>query len=177
MKKILLAAVVALASFTAKAQVWVGGNVGFGVANVSDVDVTLFTILPEIGYKLNDNWDLAIKIGDEYTKVEDEDAANAFVVNPYARYTFYKTGKVGFFLNMGFGIKTGDFYDSNFGKAYADETAWNVSIAPGVKFDASDKVSFVATIGALGYKACGDDHVFGLNVNGNDLQFGCIYNF
>lgn len=170
-------AVMAVAAMTADAQIWLGGQVGFQAGEVNDLNVTQYQLLPEIGYKLTDRWDMACRIGIDYSKVEHSESASAFVFNPYARYTFYQTGKVGFVLDMGFTIKTGDFYDSAIGKTYGDETAWGFGIAPGVKYAASDKVTFVATVGGLGYHAAGDDHAFGLTANGNALQFGCYYNF
>jgi len=173
MKKLILSAVVALASMTANAQIWIGGELGFNYHNndATDASVTTFTVAPEIGYTLNDKWDLAIKLGDQYTSPDPGDSQNAFFVNPYARYTFYKTGKVGFFLDGGFSIKTGDF------DGYDDETQFGVGIRPGVKFAASDNVTFVASFGGLGYTKVGDISDFGFNVNGNGLTFGCYYSF
>lgn len=187
MKKMILAALVAVCSLSANAQVWIGGQVGFATANYDnaidildvegDKSVTTFNITPEIGYTLNDKWDIAMQIGYNYSKVEDCDALGAFTVAPYARYTFANSGKVGFFLDMGFGIQTGDFYSNALGKAYEDETAWHVGVRPGIKFAASDKVTLVATTGFLGYQAAGDDDAFGFNVNGNNLQIGAYYSF
>ena len=170
MKKIILTALVAIASITANAQVWVGGQLGFSVTNPNDdadKNLTEFTIAPEIGYSLSDKWDIAIALGDKYSKPEDFDATNDFFVNPYARYTFFQTGKVGFFLDGGFRIQAGD-----------SPTQWGVGLRPGVKFAASDKVTFVASFGGLGYKKVEDEYSkFGFNVNGNALQFGCYYSF
>ena len=169
MKKIILTALVAIASITANAQVWVGGQLGFSVTNndATDKNFTEFTIAPEIGYSLSDKWDIAIALGDKYSKPEDIDATNDFFVNPYARYTFFQTGKVGFFLDGGFSIQAGD-----------SPTQWGVGLRPGVKFAASDKVTFVASFGGLGYKKVEDEYSkFGFNVNGNALQFGCYYSF
>lgn len=169
MKKIILTALVAIASITANAQVWVGGQLGFSVTNndATDKNLTEFTIAPEIGYSLSDKWDIAIALGDKYFKPEDFDATNDFFVNPYARYTFFQTGKVGFFLDGGFSIQAGD-----------SPTQWGVGLRPGVKFAASDKVTFVASFGGLGYKKVEDEYSkFGFNVNGNALQFGCYYSF
>jgi len=167
MKKIILTALVAVASFTANAQVWLGGEVGFTTSDHNDVNTTYFSIMPEIGYSLSDKWDIAVKVGYESAKVENMDAVDHFVVNPYARYTFYTTGKVGFFLDGGFSVKT------NVG----DETAWGIGIRPGVKFAASDKVTLVAHLGGLGYEKCGDDSSFGLGVSGNGLGLGLYYAF
>ena len=170
MKKIILTALVAIASITANAQVWVGGQLGFSVTNPDNdaaPSLTEFTIAPEIGYSLSDKWDIAIALGDKYSKPEDFDATNDFFVNPYARYTFFQTGKVGFFLDGGFSIQAGD-----------SPTQWGVGLRPGVKFAASDKVTFVASFGGLGYKKVEDEYSkFGFNVNGNALQFGCYYSF
>jgi len=179
MKKMILAALVAVCSLSANAQVWVGGQVGFAVAHddASDVNVTTFNITPEVGYTLSDKWDIAMQIGYNYSKKEDQDAFGAFTIAPYARYTFANSGKVGFFLDMGFGIQTGDFYSNALGKNYYDETAWHVGVRPGIKFAASDKVTLVATTGFLGYQAAGDDNAFGFNVNGNNLQLGAYYSF
>ena len=178
MKKIILTALVAIASITANAQVWVGGQLGFSVTNndATDKNLTEFTIAPEIGYSLSDKWDIAIALGDKYSKPEDFDATNDFFVNPYARYTFFQTGKVGFFLDGGFSIKTGDITVDDV--TLEDETMFGVGIRPGVKFAASDKVTFVASFGGLGYKKVEDEYSkFGFNVNGNALQFGCYYSF
>ena len=184
MKKFILTAIVAVAAMTANAQIWVGGQLGYQFSKydndvTGDLKVNQFTILPEIGYSLNDKWDIALQIGDEYQSVKvgngKAESMNAFVVAPYARYTFYKTGKVGFFLDGGFSIKTGDFSEE--GIDFEDETMFGVGIRPGVKFAASDKVTFVASFGGLGYRGVGDFSQFGFNVNGNALQFGCYYSF
>ncbi len=184
MKKFILTAIVAIAAMTANAQVWVGGQFGYQFSKLDndvtgDVKVNQFAILPEVGYSLNDKWDIALQIGDEYQSVKvgngKAESMNAFVVAPYARYTFYKTGKVGFFLDGGFSIKTGDFSEE--GIDFEDETMWGIGIRPGVKFAASDKVTFVASFGGLGYKSVGDFSQLGFNVNGNALQFGCYYSF
>lgn len=63
MKKIVLTALVAVCALTANAQAWFGGSVGF---NMYDNDgenketETNFEIRPEIGYSLNENWDIAV---------------------------------------------------------------------------------------------------------------------
>lgn len=176
MKKLILTAVVALAAMTANAQVWVGGGLGFSQRNYDDSmfkpDETTFYISPEVGYTLNDKWDLAIALGDVYKKTDPGDSCNDFFVNPYARYTFFKTGKVGFFVDGGFSITAGD-----------SPTEWSVGLAPGVKFAASDKVTFVAKFGFLGYTKAEDQYdEFGFEFNGNGplgggLMFGCYYSF
>lgn len=179
MKKIILTAIVAVAALAANAQVWVGGSFGAGWTNIrnNDQTVTQFEILPEIGYSLSENVDIAIALGDSYTKLTDHKAANSFVVEPYARYTFFNTGKVGFFVDGVATLKTGDLvslYD-----VYENSTEWGVRLRPGMKFAASDKVTLVASLGGLGFNRNCEANInkFGFNANGNNLNFGVYYAF
>lgn len=182
MKKFLVAAFMAVFAMTANAQFWIGGQAGLGFQNYKNsADITRFTIAPEVGYALNDKWDIAIAIGDEYSKAENSDAMNAFSVNPYVRYTFAKTGKVGFFLDGGFKLTAGDiYYDNN---ALNDATQWGLSIQPGVKFAATDKLTLVAKLGGIGYRHTQDDSKvykcseFGVNANTYALSFGAYFAF
>ena len=117
MKKIILMAAFAVASVAASAQVYVGGGLGFSsdkAAHPEGVEVkakNTIKILPEVGYKLKDKFDGAVKIG--YAHGEngsnmmgfdipgDYDYANAFILNPYVRYTFAKAGDFSFFADGG----------------------------------------------------------------------------
>ena len=109
MKKIILTALVAVASLSANAQVWLGGSLGFGHENVKDTSKeTTFTIAPEVGYKLNDNWDIAIGLGFGFENYDPEKGVQikttSISVNPYARYTFAKAGIASFFVDGGFNV-------------------------------------------------------------------------
>ena len=181
MKKILLAACFALASTAMQAQVWLGGSLGLNFQSADEVDMTTFTIAPEIGYKLNDKWDIAIGISEAYTNVNPDKgkstSTNFFSVNPYARYTFASTGKVSFFLDGGFIVGTGDYYYD--GDSYDDETSWGIGIRPGIKVDLTEHVALVARLGYFGYKHEGGPDVssFGLCIDNNNISFGAYYAF
>ncbi len=184
MKKMILAALVAVASISANAQVWVGGSLGFNYnKNADDVKTTTFSIAPEVGYTLSDKWDIAIALEETNISQKDGDSMNTFAVNPYARYTFFQTGKVGFFLDMGFNVATSNgIYAGGIVRELDDNTTeFGIGVRPGVKFAASDKVTFVASLGQLGYRQIknGDakDNTFGLNVDGSALKFGVYYAF
>ncbi len=189
MKKIILTALVAVASLSANAQVWLGGSLGFNyekesVKHGGDASNTTFTIAPEIGYSLSDKWDIALALNESLISVKDGDTMNTFSINPYARYTYYTTGKVGFFLDFGFSVGTTNLgLDDNglIAKSKDNATTWGIGVRPGVKFAASDKVTFVASLGGLGFKQykLGDykDSNVGFNVDGNALKFGVYYAF
>ncbi len=176
MKKMLLTAVVALMTLTASAQVYVGGQVGFW-RNHSQNE-TQFTIAPEVGYNLSDNWAIGIALGYNYAYNElgVGDKWNGLKVNPYARYTFAKFGPVNLFADGGFEFETGKYKG---GKAGND---WGVGIKPGVAVNLTDKLSFVSHVGFLGYRdsndygAKGDDGL-GCFLDATDVTFGLYYNF
>lgn len=177
LKKLFLAAAFVACSLGANAQVWMGGSLGldFFKFDGADKTQTTFSIKPEIGYTLDEKWDLAIGLGfSSISNYECEDGFNftEFVVAPYARYTFAKTGKVGFFVDGGvdLGINKPKGGDSN--------TSLWVGLRPGVKFAASDKITLVAHLGSFGYKSMQDTYSdFGLNVDNNALSLGMYWSF
>ena len=181
MKKILLTALVAVSALAANAQVWVGGSLGYQHQDVDGADATklnTFTIAPEVGYSLSDKVDLALQISFRSEKVGKADASTNFQVNPYVRYTFFQTGAVGFFVDGGFQITT-----SNADGAKAE---FGIGLRPGIKFAASDKVTFVARMGYLGYvmnrsefngaRFTDKAKTYGLGLD-NAISFGLYYNF
>ena len=199
MKKMILAALVAVASLSANAQVWVGGEVGFS-AGKTTVDGTKFgagadfNLIPEIGYTLNDKFDIAVAIGIAHANGNGKaytgtigkfDAGgkgigdynrNAFTLNPYIRYKFAQAGDFTFFVDGGFSY-TMIHYSGN------DDNAnqWGLGFKPGIAYNISDKVSLVAHIGRLDYNFFkqGDvkNNEFNMGVSGNALSFGAYVSF
>ena len=188
MKKMILTALVAVASLAANAQVWVGGEVGFS-ADKSTYDGEKYQnsasvkILPEIGYTLNDKFDIAVLIGLEHGNSRNLDAEpeyetnfNSFVLNPYVRYKFVKSGDFTFFVDGGFGYKY-----THWSKVDDNRNSWFIGIKPGIAYNLSEKVSFVAHVGDLSYSFAkqGKDKYnrFGIGANGNDLTIGAYVSF
>ena len=100
MKKILLSLAALALAATVKAQVWIGGEVGFTTnhTNGSGHTALELNIAPDIGYSLSGNFSVAIALG--YSHSSDVDGSkygmpgmtlsnvNAFSINPYTCYTF-----------------------------------------------------------------------------------------
>ena len=198
MKKMILAALVAVASLSANAQVWVGGEVGFSAGKTTNNGTKFgsgadFNLIPEIGYTLNDKFDIAVAIGiahnngngkayagtegyDAYRMVLDDVNRNAFTLNPYVRYKFANAGDFTFFVDGGFSY-TMIHYSGN------DDNAnqWGLGFKPGIAYNISDKVSLVAHIGRLDYNFFkqGDikNNEFNMGVSGNNLTFGAYVSF
>lgn len=187
MKKFILAAFVAVAALTANAQLWVGGEIGFNAAKSTAHGNTLaksnkFVVAPEVGYKLNDKFDVAVLIGYSHAKNNklfnyDQNYVNGngFVINPYVRYTFAKAGDFSFFADGGFGYAL--LHESGMKSA----NAWEIAVKPGIAYALSDRVSLVAHVGAAGWQFVkhGDVKTNGweCGVNGNNISFGAYVNF
>lgn len=159
MKKIILAAFVAVSALSANAQTWIGGEVGFNSSTTkvlgNKVTATQFTVAPEVGYKLNDNIDLAVKVAYGHAahtdnilgaEIDDFERANAVEVNPYVRYTFAKVGALSFFVDGGVDYTT--IHVKNFDK---NANSFGVGFNPGLAYGLSEKTTLVAHIGDLSY--------------------------
>lgn len=180
MKKLFSLIAVAFVAMSVNAQVYVGGSLGIDAwssqKNAGDRSETTFTILPEVGYNLNDEWAVGTVIGyvsDKWVGVNGI-SESAFTFNPYARYTYLKAGKVSLFVDGGVDFTT------------ASKADWNelaIGLKPGLAVSLSDNISFVSHLGFIGYDVLnpdGDDNntsKFGLDLDGNNLTFGLYFNF
>lgn len=177
MKKVFVVAVVAMMSFAASAQVWMGGSLGLNFTTPKGGEtVTTFSIAPEIGYTLNNNWDIAIALNESFVAYDDI-FANSISVEPYARFTFAKAGIASFFVDGGFGIGATEI-GADGTKLNSAATEFYIGLRPGVKVALSEKVGLVAKLGFIGYEQVTNRYSsFGFNVNNNSLTFGMYWNF
>ena len=110
MKKFFLGLAISVISISANAQVYVGGGLGFSSvkeAHHEDVDVdtkTTFSLVPEIGYQLDEKLAVGVGLGYSHSKYGDL-KGDAFSIEPYARYTFAKLGNVDLFIEGGLGYQ------------------------------------------------------------------------
>ena len=107
MKKIYMTLVAVMFAVCASAQVYVGGNVGIAsVDNGGDDDETVFSFLPEVGYKFNDDWAAGVMFGwskgnlSSNGSLDYSGARGTFEINPYARYTFLHSKLINVFPNF-----------------------------------------------------------------------------
>lgn len=183
MRKIVIIAAIAISSFAASAQeFFTGGSLGYWHDGTADTDE--FTIMPELGYNINSNWAVAGSIGYTFVGTDGTDT-HLFSFNPYARYTYFRSSNnlVTLFVDGGFGIGTGK---TNYDEGGSSDTAttWNIGFKPGLALNFTDKFSFVAHFGFLGYEGANDAaEASGLHKGGGfdfssqNLTFGFYYNF
>lgn len=191
MKKILTLAVAAIAMVfgTAQAENWyAGGSVGFmheGSSNSGDHMTNQFSILPEVGYNINSHWAVGGQVGYQYTHdCTDVTSNNMFKINPYARYTFYRSSNnlVQLFVDGTVGVGLG-WTDYQHGSSSTAVT-YQVGLKPGIALNVTKKFSIVAHLGLAGYqgvnnaaKAGGNRARGGFSFDTDVANVGFYYNF
>lgn len=193
MKKILLTMAVAVLTVAASAQnrFYAGGSLGYG-SNSYDGAITTssFSILPEIGYVLNDKMTIGAELG--YKSVSNKShepvqTDGTFSFNPYFRYTFFSVGKVDVFGDAMFSLGLISHKSSYKGSdtSTSNATSLGFYVKPGIAYNLNDKFSLVAKFGnVLGFSSArsGDSGAkattaFELMNLSNKLAFGFYYNF
>ncbi len=155
-------------TMVASAQFYVGGGIGFGKSEINKVETTQFVLTPEAGYSINDNWTVGATLEVDWAK----DTHTAFAINPYARYTFFKTGSFSFFADgcLELGTIKPDEGDSQF--------CWGIGVKPGIGYNFTEHLSIAAHIGWLGHRSYDDlGEETAISINGNDLSFSVYYSF
>ena len=113
MKKLVLTAIIVVAAITGmnaqNYKWWAGGRTSLWI----DDDRTSFSVAPEVGYHLTSNLTLATSLAYHVIKIDNSDQLtpdiSGFVVNPYIRYTFIKSGILLGFVDGGMEFGLGDF--------------------------------------------------------------------
>ncbi len=179
MKKILMSVVAAMFAVCASAQVYVGGNVGIASVDAGGSDnETVYSLLPEVGYKFNDDWAAGVMFG--WSKGNLSNAGgdlsisgltHTFEINPYARLTVIHGKLINVFCDGGFGYK---HYNGSGDK-------YSIGLRPGIELKL-DRFSLMAHVGFLGYQKSDFDHggessVWGLDFDGSNISLGIYYNF
>lgn len=200
MKKILSIALVAIAAIgcavSANAEKWyVGGSIGFWHESgnrgsyepltASNADTNQFSIMPELGYNFNNRWAVGGTIGYMYKHWcgLDQDY-NVFKLNPYARFTYFRTSNnlVQLFIDGQVGIGLGAV-DRKHQDTHTAVT-YNIGLRPGIAINLTNRFSIVAHLGFVGYngannaaKDAGEKCSGGVNFDSNNLTLGFYYNF
>lgn len=172
----------------ASAQVYVGGSVGFIGSSHDGTTKNNFQILPELGFKLEDNIAVGIVLGYAQDEVSVEKTVagstvtvsqkdKQFRISPYLRYTALKFKCVDVFVDAGL-----DYIHSDNGSV--KNNTFGLGVRPGVAVNLNDKLSFVTHFGWLGYQNSKDDYdgakatnTYGVALDGNNLTFGLYYHF
>ena len=171
MKKLFLVLALAFAGiFTANAQVWIGGGLDAQIGK----DRTAFSIAPEVGYAINNQWQVALgaSYGFSHAKVDFlgttyTSTTNILALQPYVRYVAASIEKFSLFFDL-----TGDF-------GLIDASGWAATLRPGIAWMATEHWTAAFRFGFAGYDhgLYGTDNGFYMNCDLAAPQLRLYYNF
>ncbi|MBR3501216.1 MAG: hypothetical protein IKO04_07445 [Bacteroidales bacterium] len=154
MKRIILVAVLALVAFSANAQFYVGGQVGFSTGN----NRTDFDVLPEVGYVLNETMSVGAVVG--------------FTIAPYFRYNLLELGPATLFVDAQ--LQLAFWSDKNLvADTKTNDSSIGIGVSPGLAIPFTENLSFVAHLGRVGYY----NEAFVVGVYPSNFNAGLYYSF
>lgn len=158
MKKLIIVFVTAIAmSFSASAQLYVGGNAGLSVVAGNGNSSVNFSVAPEAGYNFNDS--MAVGVALHFSN------PSTFYASPYFRYFFTKAGNFRFFADAtaDLGTVSSSFY-------------WGVSVNPGVAYNINNRWGIVTHLGSIGVQGVEKSTLFRIGILGA-ASIGFYYHF
>jgi opacity protein-like surface antigen len=176
MKKILMTLAAAFVAVSMSAQVYVGGTANL---NTHGSDSKTYSIAPEIGYQLDNQLGVGIKLGYGYTKNAPTPSTTTLSVNPYLRYNFVEVGKVKVFVDGGI------YFATSKQKEADANNMFGINVIPGISYNLTNKISIAAhanpifswDVIAPAHSTC-TNNIELLNDFGVDtFRFGFYYNF
>jgi len=197
MKKLFFTLVISLSTIISVnaqevGQLWMGGSFGFWSSKVAGggESLTNFQLLPEIGYAVNDDIGIGVRLG--YQSIEsidyddyyaDKERDNVFLISPFIRWAFLKGHFGGLFLDSGVSYAYGTRDDSDYSTQQVE-----VGIRPGVAVNVSRNVSLTGKFGFVGYQhnksGYGGDYdvytytnSFGIDLDMSQFLVGAIVKF
>lgn len=200
MKKILLTLALAAFAFTANAQFVIGGNIGFSHDADYDDNYTAayrsqantdITILPKVGYQLNDDMQIGAQLGWNYNYTRNYMGAkdsytstpqSAIVIAPYFRYNLLKWKKFNVFceaaisFELGLESKTHTFVNGSEvagspAKNGDNYTSFGIGVVPGLNYAFSNSFSMdiYVNLASIYWNATSydghADHMWGFGAN------------
>lgn len=182
MKKIVISIIaLATAAFSANAQWYAGGSLGFGFESSKGISTASFSIAPEGGYKLSDKCSIGLVFGistASATSSDEKSGVFTWDLSPYFRCNFVKFGPVALFGEAvaTFGTVGSSITVDGNRMSHSPEFAWGIGIQPGLTVDINDKWAFISRIGRLGYVGSKSTGSFQFNVLQN-ISLGIIRTF
>ena len=211
MKKLLLTVALAAFAFTANAQWVIGGNINASHDNwhandyVVGTTNTSVSILPKVGYQLNEKMQVGAQLGwmydytrtyagdaDTYTSTSMTGASGqpTIVIAPYLRYNFatWKNFTVFAEANLRLGLHLESSNYASTGSVTTDNgdsyTSIAISVVPGLNYSLNDHISLDLYVNLLNCYAefmtndFGGGHEYGIGANMNSQSlFSHLSNF
>ena len=167
-KLLLLLAIVVTASFSAQAQVWIGGN----VSGFFNKETQTFAVAPDVGYAFpNTPFSVACAIEYQGSYLNGEGYSHELTVSPYFRYNICDISeRFSMFVDLTSDV---DVLGFNY---------FDIGLAPGISFNLTEHWSAEFSYGFVGYlwEKLPDntiEHSFEMDFKASAAEFGIYYNF
>jgi hypothetical protein len=171
MKKLVLTAIIVIATLTGmNAQTykwWAGGRTSFWTNDYG----TSFSVAPEVGYQITPRLTVATSLA-YHARTTDNSLTpdfSGFVVNPYMRFTAFKSGILLGFVDGGMEFGIGD-YDG-----------LQIGFKPGIALLLTDRITAATQFGFIGYNdgngIGGRSKGVGFDLSGYCTTFGIFFSF
>lgn len=181
MRRVFLTICVMISTLTINAQFYIGGSIGLGfVKQYGDETETTFKIIPEVGYRINDNWAVGLAFG--YKKgscligkgyYNQNVKSKAIGIQPYVRYIPFHISIIDIFVDGCFTYENVIDEGENI----------NIGLRPGLSIKPIKNLSIVTHIGFLGAEIYSPkdggskNGTAGIDIDASDLTLGLFYNF
>lgn len=190
MKKVLFTIAAVMACVGMNAQFIAGGSIGFSSTNY-DSDkyetATSFSLAPNVGYQLNDNFIVGAELGYNTTiNASGTKGTNTsgYGFAPFAMYKFWESGLIKFYGKASIEYNHSKYeYEGTAGMGGEKVTLTSKSdnlgifVSPTLEIAATDNLSLFSEFGSLGYKKIWDSNSkISLNLS-STVQFGLFYRF
>lgn len=160
MKKV-LTLILTLCALSMQAQVFVGGTGKLGYAN----DLFQFSVLPEVGYEINERWAVGAGLGMAMLSGSGSTEV-AGIAEPYVRFTAWQCQRVAFDVKA--------LAEMEFQK---EMLFTEIGLRPSLRFFINDHFDVSADFGILGARYDGMDWTPAFLVNGMSGSLGVAYKF
>ncbi len=196
-KTIITLAAIAAMTFTANAQIFVGGSAGLNfnggntTTNGTKTDKESkvgFTVAPNVGWYFADNFLAGARLGLGYDKdttpgalADTKKSSFTWALQPYARYRFAEWNSFGLWseVNLGLGRTTGKTEVGNISTDNNPVLAWGLHVLPVLTYSVNEHLCLETSLNflTLGYEGSytkNDDKTY--EENASSFTFGASAN-
>lgn len=168
MKKLILSLILVCVMVTSvhAQKFYTGGSVG--VWYQSSWNAVAVTVLPEIGYHINEKWaiggtlDVALVCPVNY----HSSFSYSVLLSPYGRFTYLSFDNLSLFVDGGFTLGIND-----------QQFAGSIGFKPGLSVKLSDQFGLMAHLGFLGYHYAAGQSALGFKASSENLSIGAYWLF
>ena len=168
MKKLLLTALLGLAvSVSMSAQIFVGGQLGINATSNTDKNVnpvvttsnTTVSVLPNVGYILNDKMLVGARVGLNFGSTGANNSTFGLGLQPYLRYKVLNIGKFSLAAEANVGIATSTTTNKIGGVGVNKVSNFNFSLGavPVVLYQLNEHIALEADINVLNFDLVNTD--------------------